>query len=43
MSAEQRERATAGVMLFIGLFLLAISMNEYIDPRSRLSRLGGQT
>jgi peptide/nickel transport system permease protein len=29
-------------MLFIGLFLLAISMNEYIDPRSRLSRLGGQ-
>jgi peptide/nickel transport system permease protein len=30
------------IMLFIGLFLLAISMNEYIDPRSRLSRLGGQ-
>ncbi|APF39382.1 ABC-type dipeptide/oligopeptide/nickel transport system, permease component [Chelatococcus sambhunathii] len=30
------------VLLFIGLFLLAISMNEYIDPRSRLSRLGGQ-
>ncbi len=27
------------VMLFIGLFLLAISMNEYIDPRSRLNRL----
>jgi peptide/nickel transport system permease protein len=26
---------------FIGLFLLAISMNEYIDPRSRLSRMGG--
>jgi peptide/nickel transport system permease protein len=25
---------------FIGLFLLAISMNEYIDPRSRLSRMG---
>ena len=24
-------------MLFIGLFLLAISMNEYIDPRSRLA------
>ena len=24
---------------FIGLFLLAVSMNEYIDPRSRLSRL----
>jgi peptide/nickel transport system permease protein len=29
------------IMLFIGLFLLAISMNEYIDPRSRLSRMGG--
>lgn len=27
--------------LFIGLFLLAVSMNEYIDPRSRLARLGG--
>ena len=26
---------------FIGLFLLAVSMNEYIDPRSRLSRMGG--
>ena len=26
------------VMLFIGLFLLAVSMNEYIDPRSRLGR-----
>ncbi len=24
------------VMTFIGLFLLAVSMNEYIDPRSRL-------
>jgi peptide/nickel transport system permease protein len=29
------------VMLFIGLFLLAVSMNEYIDPRSRLARMGG--
>jgi peptide/nickel transport system permease protein len=29
------------MILFIGLFLLAISMNEYIDPRSRLARLGG--
>jgi peptide/nickel transport system permease protein len=28
------------VMLFIGLFLLAVSMNEYIDPRSRLGRTG---
>ena len=26
------------VMTFIGLFLLAISMNEFIDPRSRLGR-----
>ena len=24
------------VMTFIGLFLLAVSMNEFIDPRSRL-------
>jgi peptide/nickel transport system permease protein len=29
------------IILFIALFLLAISMNEYIDPRSRLNRLGG--
>jgi peptide/nickel transport system permease protein len=28
------------IMTFIGLFLLAVSMNEHIDPRSRLSRLG---
>jgi len=33
----------AVVMTFIGLFLLAVSMNEYIDPRSRLSRMGGVT
>jgi peptide/nickel transport system permease protein len=26
---------------FIGLFLLSVSMNEYIDPRSRLARMGG--
>jgi peptide/nickel transport system permease protein len=26
------------VVIFIGLFLLATSMNEYIDPRSRLGR-----
>ena len=32
----------AVVVLFVGLFLLAISMNEYIDPRSRLARLGNQ-
>jgi peptide/nickel transport system permease protein len=29
------------VMAFIGLFLLAVSMNEYIDPRSRLGRSEG--
>jgi peptide/nickel transport system permease protein len=28
------------VATFIGLFLLAVSMNEYIDPRSRLNRMG---
>ena len=28
------------VITFIGLFLLAMSMNEYIDPRSRLRRMG---
>jgi len=31
----------AVVLLFLGLFLLAISVNEYIDPRSRLSRMAG--
>jgi peptide/nickel transport system permease protein len=29
------------VITFVGLFLLSVSMNEYIDPRSRLSRMGG--
>ncbi len=29
------------VMSFIGLFLLAVSMNEFIDPRSRLDRVQG--
>jgi peptide/nickel transport system permease protein len=28
------------VITFIALFLLAVSMNEYIDPRSRLTRMG---
>ena len=32
----------AVVILFLGLFLLAISMNEFIDPRSRLARLGNR-
>ena len=27
-------------ILFIGLYLLAMSLNEYIDPRSRLRRVG---
>ena len=29
------------IITFIGLYLLSLSMNEYIDPRSRLSRMGG--
>ena len=29
------------IMTFIGLYLLSVSMNEYIDPRSRLIRMGG--
>jgi peptide/nickel transport system permease protein len=29
------------VITFVGLFLLAVSMNEYIDPRSRLDRVRG--
>ncbi len=29
------------VMTFVGLYLLSVSMNEYIDPRSRLARMGG--
>ncbi len=28
------------VVLFLGLFMLAMSVNEYIDPRSRLARMG---
>jgi hypothetical protein len=31
------------VMTFVGLFLLAVSMNESIDPRSRLSRVGARS
>ncbi|MCD7059055.1 ABC transporter permease [Pelagibacterium xiamenense] len=30
------------IATFLGLFLLAVSMNEYIDPRSRLRRMGGE-
>jgi peptide/nickel transport system permease protein len=28
------------IIMFLGLFLLAVSLNEYIDPRSRLRRMG---
>lgn len=31
------------VITFVGLYLLAVSLNEYIDPRSRLRRMGGAT
>ena len=49
--ANQHQAIVAGVwwwlafpiitimILFLGLFLLAMSVNEYIDPRSRLSRM----
>ena len=30
----------AVIMAFIGLFLLSVSINEFIDPRSRLARMG---
>ncbi|HET9534307.1 MAG: ABC transporter permease [Mesorhizobium sp.] len=30
------------VMTFLGLYLLSVSMNEYIDPRSRLLAVEGQ-
>ncbi|MDR0908835.1 MAG: ABC transporter permease [Spirochaetaceae bacterium] len=29
------------IILFLGLYLLFISINEYIDPRTRLRRMGG--
>lgn len=28
------------ILTFLGLFLIAVSLNEYIDPRSRLRRMG---
>lgn len=31
------------VITFLSFFLLSISMNEYIDPRSRLQRMGGNS
>jgi peptide/nickel transport system permease protein len=31
------------VLTFISLFLMSIAINEHIDPRSRLSRMGGAT
>ena len=30
------------IMTFLGLYLLSVSINEHIDPRSRLTRMGGQ-
>ena len=30
------------IMTFLGLYLLSVSVNEYIDPRSRLMRMGGE-
>ena len=40
----ERARVHRAVMwrvpVFLGLFLLAVSLNEYIDPRSRLRRMG---
>ena len=51
--ANQHTAMTAGIwwwflfpvglvmITFIALFLLAVSMNEHIDPRSRLARMGG--
>jgi peptide/nickel transport system permease protein len=30
----------AVLMAFVGLYLLSVSMNEFIDPRSRLRRMG---
>jgi peptide/nickel transport system permease protein len=33
----------AVVITFVGLFLLAVSTNQYIDPRSRLGRVGDVT
>jgi peptide/nickel transport system permease protein len=50
--ANQHTAMTAGIwwwflfpvglvmITFIALFLLAVSMNEHIDPRSRLARMG---
>jgi peptide/nickel transport system permease protein len=40
MNNEGNLEVVLVIMTFIGLFLLAVSMNEYIDPRSRLSRFG---
>jgi peptide/nickel transport system permease protein len=31
------------MLTFIGLYLLAVSLNDYIDPRSRIARMGGGT
>jgi peptide/nickel transport system permease protein len=31
---------TISIILFLGLYLLFSSVNEYIDPRTRLRRMG---
>ena len=33
--------AVCAVVLFLGLYLLFSSVNEYIDPRTRLRLMGG--
>lgn len=33
--------ALVAIILFLGLYLLFTSLNEYIDPRTRLRRIGG--
>jgi peptide/nickel transport system permease protein len=32
---------TVAIILFLGLYLLFSSVNEYIDPRTRLRLVGG--
>jgi len=33
--------ALVAIILFLGLYLLFASINEYIDPRTRLRLIGG--
>jgi len=32
----------AAVVLFVALYLLSISISEYLDPRARIQRVGGR-